>query len=64
LIDGETGFLVPPFDKTILSQRLTVLLEDRERARAMGQRGRAFAVGRFDTKVMVAGLERVYRREV
>lgn len=61
LIDGETGYLVPAFNVEALSQKLSLLLEDREHARAMGARGREFAVGRFDTRVMVDALERVYR---
>ncbi len=61
LIDGETGFLISPFDRNNLSARLSQLLSDRDLSRAMGARGRAFAVGRFDTKVMVEGLEKVYR---
>ncbi|MDB5328068.1 MAG: kanF [Phycisphaerales bacterium] len=62
LIDGETGFLVQPFDVPTFGEKLAALLADRDRAIAMGQRGRAFAVGRFDTKVMVDGLEAVYKR--
>ncbi|HEX8341373.1 MAG TPA: glycosyltransferase family 4 protein [Tepidisphaeraceae bacterium] len=60
LLDGETGYLVPPFDRAILADRLSRLLQDQSTARAMGERGRAFALSRFDTKVMVDALERVY----
>ena len=62
LIDGETGYLVKPFDVTAFGEKLASLLADPERAKAMGERGRAFAAGRFDTKVMVDALERVYQR--
>ena len=62
LIDGETGYLVKPFDISSFGEKLASLLADRGRAVAMGERGRAFAVGRFDTKVMVDGLEAVYKR--
>jgi glycosyltransferase involved in cell wall biosynthesis len=61
LIDGETGFLVAPFDRNEFGRRLSVLLSDLDLARRMGSRGREFAVGRFDTKVMVEGLEKVYQ---
>lgn len=60
LIDGQTGFCVPPFDRNLLKQRLAELLDDPTRRRTMGASGRAFALGRFDTKIMVEGLERVY----
>ncbi len=38
--DGETGVLVPPGDATSLAQALSELLEDPERATAMGIRAR------------------------
>ena len=60
LIDTETGYLIPPFDKQRLAETLTKLLQSPENAKAMGQKGKAFALARFDTKVMVAGLEKVY----
>lgn len=60
LIDGQTGYCVPAFDQGLLKQRLAELLEDAARRRTMGKAGRAFALARFDTKVMVEGLERVY----
>lgn len=63
LVDGETGFLVPPFEINTLGEKLAYLLSDPDRAQAMGERGRQFAVGRFDTKVMVDELEKVYRRQ-
>jgi len=60
LVEERTGFLVPPFDKEILRLRLARLLDDMPTSRAMGERGRAFALARFDTSAMIEGLERVY----
>jgi glycosyltransferase involved in cell wall biosynthesis len=60
LRDGETGFIVPPFDQRILAEKLTVVLDDAALRRRMGEQGRHFALGRFDAKVMVDALERVY----
>ena len=60
LIDGETGYLVKPFDVVAFGDKLATLLADPAKAKAMGEKGRTFAAGRFDTKVMVDGLERVY----
>jgi len=59
-IPNETGYILPPFDKTQLAERIASLAENESLRRAMGEKGRAFALARFDTKVMVAGLERVY----
>ncbi len=60
LIDRETGYLVPAFDRNLLRDRLSDLIADPARMRQMGARGREFAKGRFDTKVMVDRLEKVY----
>lgn len=60
LIEGETGFALPPFDQRLLAEKLATIVEDEGRRRAMGEAGRAFALSRFDAKVMVDGLERVY----
>ena len=62
LIDGQSGFVIPPFDRAKLSERLEVLLGDAAIRRRMGERGREFALARFDSKVMVDQLEQVYRR--
>jgi glycosyltransferase involved in cell wall biosynthesis len=61
LLDEKTGFLIAPFDKVKLAQALRVLMADPGLRRSMGEGGRAFALSRFDTRVMVDGLERVYR---
>jgi glycosyltransferase involved in cell wall biosynthesis len=60
LIDGQTGFAIPPFDKARLSDALELLLSDASRRRAMGEAGRTFATARFDAGVMVEALDRVY----
>jgi glycosyltransferase involved in cell wall biosynthesis len=60
LVQGETGYALPPFDQKQLAEKLAMLLEDEPRRRAMGEAGRTFALSRFDAKVMVDGLERVY----
>lgn len=61
LIEGATGFAIPPFDQQMLGARLSELLDNSAKRSAMGNRGREFAVSRFDTKVMVDGLEAVYQ---
>ena len=40
VVDGETGWLVPPADDRALADRLAELLVSGDRARAMGQAGR------------------------
>lgn len=57
---GVNGFLVPPFDQEELLQRLLDLLEDPNLRTTMGLAGREHALARFDVKVMVEELEKVY----
>jgi L-malate glycosyltransferase len=40
VIDGESGFVVPTGDDEAMADRITRLLQDKDRARAMGARGR------------------------
>ncbi len=62
LIDGQTGYAVKAFDIPAFVQRIAELATDEKQRRTMGERGRAFAMSRFDTNVMVGALERIYRR--
>lgn len=59
--DGETGILVPPADPGALAQALSTLLENPEKARAMGAAGRIRVRERFSVERMVAGNLAVYR---
>ena len=60
MIDGKTGFIVPPFDARMLGEKMSVLVENAAKRRLMGRAGREFALSRFDAKVMIDALERVY----
>lgn len=60
MIDGQTGFLVRPFDAAELCRRLEALLADAGLRRRMGEAGRRFAARRFSADTMVDALERVY----
>ncbi len=61
VFDGETGFVIPPFDKDKLAAAIARLMGEPELRRTMGTKGREFALSRFDAKVMVDALEEVYR---
>jgi alpha-maltose-1-phosphate synthase len=59
--DGETGLLVPPDDPDALAAALNALLRDRDRAAAMGTRGRARAAAEFDWTAIAAQTVALYR---
>ena len=59
VIDGKTGFVLPPFDKAKLAASVSTLLTTPPSA-GDGRAGREFALGRFDAKVMVEALDKVY----
>jgi glycosyltransferase involved in cell wall biosynthesis len=58
--DGITGMILPPFDVAKLSLAISTLAKDEPLRKRMGQAGRQFALGRFDWKVMVEALDRLY----
>jgi len=62
VLEGVSGWAVKAFDQAILAEKLAMLLGDSQLRRRMGEAGRAFALGQFDTRVMVEGLEKVYRQ--
>ncbi len=61
IVDGETGFLVPPRDPGALSQRMIQLLGDPALRQQMGTQGRRRVLEHYALADDVARLERVYR---
>jgi glycosyltransferase involved in cell wall biosynthesis len=62
VLHGVSGFVLPPFDKRALGQSIDQLMANPDLRTQMGVAGRAFALARFDARVMVESLENVYRR--
>lgn len=54
VIPGENGLLVPPGEPVALAQAILSLLDDPERARQMGEKGRARVLSQFNQEQMVA----------
>jgi glycosyltransferase involved in cell wall biosynthesis len=61
VLDGETGILVERDDDAGLAAAVAQLLETPERAREMGERGRAHVLERFTVDRLVDDLDRLYR---
>ena len=57
---GVTGCMVPQSSPSSLAERITELLLDREKASAMGERGRETVRKRFSARDMTASVEAVY----
>jgi glycosyltransferase involved in cell wall biosynthesis len=62
IVEGETGFLVPPRDPETLADRILRLLGDRTLARRMGRAGRQRIETTFSLERMVSETERFYER--
>jgi glycosyltransferase involved in cell wall biosynthesis len=62
ITDQETGLLVPPRDVPALAEAILTLLDNRDRASAMGRLGRQLALERFGWQRYLRGLDEVYER--
>ena len=61
IVTPDCGVIVPVRDVTALSQSITMLLHDRERAAGMGRSSRSRAVERFDWDVIAKDWDASYR---
>jgi glycosyltransferase involved in cell wall biosynthesis len=64
VVEGETGFLVPPRDPVALADRIAYLLDNPEQARRMGQAGRKHIEKHFSLKTMVDQTVEIYEQAV
>ena len=61
VVDGETGYLVPPRDAAAVADRLGRLLADPQRAHAMGRLGRERVLGWYSWDAVGARIAAVLR---
>src|SRR4051812_3618098 len=61
VIDGETGYLVPPRRPDLLATRVRDVLARPDRGRAMGVAGAERVRGKFDVPRMVEGIDATYQ---
>lgn len=60
IVEGETGFLVPAGNDELMAARIVSLLKDDERARWMGQRGRAVVEQKFSCNAQLSSTLALY----
>lgn len=60
--DKETGFLVKVDDVKGMAEKIIWLLENKEKAKQMGQRGRERVTNNFNIKTNIAILEEIYKK--
>jgi glycosyltransferase involved in cell wall biosynthesis len=61
VVDGDTGLIVPAQDPARLRAALESLLDDGAMRERLGARARAFALERFDERLMVERMAAVFR---
>jgi glycosyltransferase involved in cell wall biosynthesis len=64
IIDGETGYLVPPDDPQALAARLIELLGDADRQRRMGERGQRLVSSRYTWDNVGAAMKTAIERRL
>ena len=57
--DGQTGYLVPPADEKVLADAILKILNDRDQANLMGQRGKELCQ-QFTLEAMIEKLDDLY----
>jgi glycosyltransferase involved in cell wall biosynthesis len=62
VIDGRTGFVVPPRDAGALAEGIRALLADSALRARMGTEGRALVEQSYSIEKMLDRMEAVYRR--
>jgi glycosyltransferase involved in cell wall biosynthesis len=62
VIEGETGFVVPPRDAVALAERIVKLLDDGACRARMGAQGRSLVQRCYSLGQMLDRMEGVYRR--
>lgn len=62
VVEGETGYLIPSGDDELMAARIVALLEEPERARAMGLRGKQVIEENFSCEAQLTRTLALYER--
>jgi len=61
IVDGETGFMMPPSDRAGFIEKTLMLLEDPVLARSMGEKAKQHIRGKFEMSAMIRSTEKIYQ---
>jgi len=64
VLNGETGFLIPPGDEKMLKEKILRLLRNPGESYIMGQRGRKRVEDLYPVHKMVDRIENIYRKKL
>lgn len=64
VVDGVTGFLVPPRNPAALAEKMNILLRDKELRHAMGRAGRARVLEKFTWRAIAERTKALYEEVV
>ena len=62
VLDGETGFLVPPRNSQVLAASLTKVLSNKRQATQFGEKGKHRAKVQFSLRTMVTAYQSLYEK--
>jgi glycosyltransferase involved in cell wall biosynthesis len=61
VMDGMTGYLIPPANSDAMTNAILNLLENSDKAKAMGSEGKKVVLAKFTVEAMVKSYENLYR---
>ncbi|MFT5858722.1 MAG: glycosyltransferase involved in cell wall biosynthesis [Flavobacteriaceae bacterium] len=62
MLDGETGFIIPPGDENLYVERLVELCDDEKKRRNMSQNGWNFVENKFQYEILIKNMDSYYRK--
>lgn len=60
VVDGETGFLVPPKNPQGFTEKISLLIKDPQLRKKLGEQGRKRILKNFSIEKYVEGVEKVF----
>jgi len=62
MLDGETGYIIPPGDEDLYVERLIDLCDDENKRSYMSQNGWTFVENKFQYETLIKNMDSYYRK--